>query len=342
MALLDATLALIQAEYKKPDVIWREVSVNAKELAFLERECTKIVGFDPKGWRKEMFQRYKRGLARMEVRECDHGRVVVIYDNPKQTVPWGLWGRILRLYGVSACIYFLAHPALRHFPKGPIRINNVSASYPIVSPSDSNKPIGPIHINGGYNYPCNAEEVMIYRAEDATRVLIHELQHASCLDSTPESRRILSRVPRETDSTPESRRILSHKHHHDETDAVEAETEAWAELLYAAVLSQGKRDVFHRLVQEQAAWFINQNEQVKKHMKSPTQFPYRYTIAKEAVWRRWGLVKDMVSTATSHSLRLHAGAAPSQLTPQHSLRLTPPPSAALKRVFGVSPDSTIL
>lgn len=306
MALLDATLALIQAEYKKPEVAWRSAPLRAKELAFLERECTKIVEFDPNGWRKEMFQRYKRG-GRMEVRECDYGRVVVIYDNDDQTVPWGLWGRILRLYGVNACIYFLAHPALRQFP------------------TSKKLAIGPIHINGGYNYPCNAEEVMIYRAEDATRVLIHELQHAGCLDSTPLGRGIKGHAS------------------HEETDALEAETEAWAELLYAAVLSQGKRAVFHRLVQEQAAWFIAQNEQVKKHMKSPTQFPYRYTIAKEAVWRRWGLVQA-ADAATSHSLRLQAahtsGAALG--TASQSLRLTPPPAAALKRIFGVNPDSTIL
>jgi len=337
MALLDATLALIQAEYKKPEVTWRSAPINAKELAFLERECTKTVEFDPQGWRKEMFQRYKRG-GRMEVRECDYGRVVVLYHNDDQTVPWGLWGRILRLYGVNACIYFLAHPALRQFPKGTIRINNVSASYPI----------GPIHINGGYNYPCNAKEVMIYRAEDATRVLLHELQHASCLDSTPEGRGILSRGTRETEPTPEQRGILSsgkRENHDHGTDALEAETEAWAELLYAGVLSQGKRSVFLQLVQEQAAWFIEQNEQVKQHMKTPTQFPYRYTIAKEAVWRRWGIrdlaAKPPKAAQAQHSLRLAAhtsGAA----SPQHSLRLTPPPSAALKRIFGVRPDSTIL
>jgi hypothetical protein len=300
MALLDATLALIQAEYKKPEVTWRSAPINAKELAFLERECTKTVEFDPQGWRKEMFQRYKRG-GRMEVRECDYGRVIVLYHNDDQTVPWGLWGRILRLYGVNACIYFLAHPALRQFPKGTIRINNVSASYPI----------GPIHINGGYNYPCNAKEVMIYRAEDATRVLLHELQHANCLDSTPEGRGLTG---------------TSHQHN----DALEAETEAWAELLYAGVLSQGKRSVFLQLVQEQAAWFIQQNEQVKQHMKTPTQFPYRYTIAKEAVWRRWG-IRDLAKPPPSAATQA-----------QHSLRLTPPPSAALKRIFGVSPDSTIL
>jgi len=337
MALLDATLALIQAEYKKPEVTWRSAPINAKELAFLERECTKNVEFDPQGWRKEMFQRYKRG-GRMEVRECDYGRVIVLYHNDDQTVPWGLWGRILRLYGVNTCIYFLAHPALRQFPKGTIRINNVSASYPI----------GPIHINGGYNYPCNAKEVMIYRAEDATRVLLHELQHANCLDSTPEGRGILSSGTRETEPTPEQRGILSRgtRENHDGTDALEAETEAWAELLYAGVLSQGKRSVFLQLVQEQAAWFIEQNEQVKQHMKTPTQFPYRYTIAKEAVWRRWG-IRDLAAkppkaaTQAQHSLRLAAhtsGAA----SPQHSLRLTPPPSAALKRIFGVRPDSTIL
>jgi hypothetical protein len=167
---------------------------------------------------------------------------------------------------------------------------------------------------------------MIYRAEDATRVLLHELQHANCLDSTPEGRGLTG---------------TSHQHN----DALEAETEAWAELLYAGVLSQGKRSVFLQLVQEQAAWFIEQNEQVKQHMKTPTQFPYRYTIAKEAVWRRWG-IRDLAkppkaATQAQHSLRLAAhtsGAA----SPQHSLRLTPPPSAALKRIFGVRPDSTIL
>ena len=160
---------------------------------------------------------------------------------------------------------------------------------------------------------------MIYRAEDATRVLIHELQHASCLDSTPEQRAIKGHS----------------SHEHD--DALEAETEAWAELLYAAVLSQGKRAMFLQLVQDQAAWFIEQNEQVKQHMKSPTQFPYRYTIAKEAVWRRWGLVQ-----AGTASLRLQAGTATMSSQAMQSLRLTPPPSAALKRIFGVSPDSTIL
>ena len=344
MALLDATLALMQAEYQKPEVVWRAAPLSPKDRAFLEKECKLTVGFDPKGWRKEMYDRYKRGEARAEIRECAFGHVVVIYDNEMQEVPWGLWGRILRLYhkpkSVKPRIYFLAHPALREFPEHASRVPfyRMTASYPVTVKGSNSKhvggnpiyeEIGPLHVNGGYNNPCNVEAVMIYRAEDATRVLIHELQHASCLDSVPERHAMLS--PRETDNH------SSHDHSsHDHLDAVEAETEAWAELLYAGVLSQGKHAVFHRLVNNQARWMAAQNARVRQFIGESQKFPWRYTVAKEEVWRRWGLVQA-ANAAPSHSLRLQAGTAPSQ-----SLRLTPPPSAALKRIFGVHPDSTIL
>jgi hypothetical protein len=146
------------------------------------------------------------------------------------------------------------------------------------------------------------ETIVIYRAEDATRVLIHELQHASCLD---------------------------HVEHG--TDLVEAETEAWAELLYAGLLSQGKKALFHELVQKQADWMSAQNAEVKKHIKG-RQFPWRYTVGKEEVWERWGL------EAQAHSVNptpLHS------VNPTiHSLRLTPPPSRQIAQAFGT--DSNIL
>jgi len=339
MALLDATLALMQAEYQKPEVVWRASSLSPKDHAFLEKECKLTVGFDPKGWRKEMYDRYKRGEARSEIRECAFGHAVVIYDNETQEVPWGLWGRILRLYhtpkSAKPRIYFLAHPALREFPKSASRVPSyrMNASYSKhVGGNPIYEEIGPLHVNGGYNYPCNLEAIVVYRAEDATRVLIHELQHASCLDSTPEQRGILSHGKRDN---------------HDHLDAVEAETEAWAELLYAGVLSQGKRAVFHRLVNNQAHWMAAQNARVRQFIGESQQFPWRYTVAKEEVWRRWGIALaaslkaaslpnslQAAVAATSHSLR--AASLP------NSLRLTPPPQAAIKRAFGVSADSTIL
>lgn len=299
MALLGAVLDMIRHEYTKSEPVWKATPLLPTDLAFLENECSASSEFDPFGWRKEMFHKYKKGKAVIDVRQCEYGCVIAIMDHNTHgithSIPWGLWGRILRLYGQGkrAKIFFLVNPYLRTFPKETRSIDSSTVMYGA---------IGPSNINGGYTYPCNKETIVIYRAEDATRVLIHELQHASCLD-----------------------------HMENGTDLVEAETEAWAELLYAGLLSQGKKVLFHELVKKQVDWMISQNVAVKRHMRHDRQFPWRYTVGKEDVWRRWGLIKDDVRAAhTTHTTHTH----------QHSLRLTPPPSEALKRVFGV--DSNVL
>jgi len=287
MALLDAVFDVVRYEYAKLEPVWKTSRILPTDLEFLEKECSAPSEFDPFGWRKQMFDMYMDGKAMVEVRECAYGRVVALglqsaQDGISQSIPWGLWGRILRLYcqGKKAKIFFLASPYLRTIPAG-------------------SKPLGPENINGGYTYHCNMETIVIYRAEDATRVLLHELQHASCLD---------------------------HMEHG--VDIVEAETEAWAELLYTGLLSQGEKHLFHELVKKQADWMKAQNAAVKRHIHHERQFPWRYTVGKEEVWERWGLLEGQVRA--SH---------PSP-KPMHSLRLTPPPSAALKRAFGV--DSNIL
>jgi hypothetical protein len=293
MALLDAVLDVVRNEYAKTEPVWKPSHILLADMSFLEEESSQPSSFDPFGWRKEMLETYKKGKAIADVRECAYGRVVAI-GKQLEGIPWDLWGRILRLYGQGkkAKVYFLANPYLRLFPKGthPIRAGNLA---------NAHHEIGPPHINGGYTYTCNKETIVIYRAEDATRVLIHELQHASCLD---------------------------HVEHG--TDLVEAETEAWAELLYAGLLSQGKKPLFHELVRKQSAWMIAQNEKVKQHMRTERQFPWRYTVAKQEVWERWGILSGNALRVTE-SLRA-----------TESLRLTPPPSAALQRVFGT--HSTIL
>jgi hypothetical protein len=281
MALLDAVLDVVQHEYAKSEPVWKTSSLLSTELTMLEMECAEPSEFDPFGWRKEMLHNYLKGKVEVEVRECEYGRVIALGEQRiSNNIPWGLWGRILRLYGggskPKAKIFFLATPHLRTISKG-------------------TKPLGPENINGGYTYSCNMETIVIYRAEDATRVLLHELQHASCLD---------------------------HMEHG--TDLVEAETEAWAELMYAGLLSQGKKPLFYELVKKQADWMQAQNAVVKRHIHHERQFPWRYTVGKEEVWRRWALIEG-------HKHASHAS---------HSLRLTPPPSVALKRAFGV--DSNIL
>jgi hypothetical protein len=128
-------------------------------------------------------------------------------------------------------------------------------------------------------------------------------------------------------------------HHEDGVDLVEAETEAWAELLYAAMLSQGKPMLFQLLVKRQADWMQIQNEVVRRYIHQSQQFPWRYTVGKEDVWKRWGLIEDRErNTVLQHELRRNAP--PGALVPTRSLRLTPPPTADMKEAFGV--DSNVL
>jgi hypothetical protein len=198
-----------------------------------------------------------------------------------------LWGRILRLCFTSQpfTIYFLASPSLRQFPSSPS------------SPSA----IRPEHINGGYTYPCRQDTIVIYRAEDATRVLIHELQHALCLD-----------------------------HPERGIDQVEAETEAWAELLYTAFLAKGEFTQWKRIWSRQWRWIQAQNQQVARHMRSPLsqEFPWRYTIGKEQVLRKWLLPVSSGSSVSS--------------SVQGSLRLTAPPTKQQKQEQGIRSSSIVL
>jgi hypothetical protein len=306
MALLDAVLDVVKKEYAKAEPTWTSSRILPTDMTFLEKECAVASDFDQFGWRKEMLQKYKKGSAVVDVRDCEYGRVLAMGEpDIISGIPWGLWGRILRLYvgdakrpasHKNAKIFFLANPYLRTIPVG-----TQASRQSRLHPSKRYPPIGPPNINGGYTYHCNMETIVIYRAEDATRVLIHELQHASCLD-----------------------------HVEDGTDIIEAETEAWAELMYAGLLSRGKKALFHELVQKQADWMSAQNAEVKKHIRTERQFPWRYTVGKEEVWERWG-IRSVRSVEDVRSQQIH---------PPTSLRLTPPPSRQIAQAFGT--DSNIL
>lgn len=294
--LFDVILDIIQREYSKKEPAWKKITLPPTDLAFLKKECATQSEFDAHNMRNSLFQKMVQGGATNITMKCDYGQVSAIFDNAEyaeyaeyaehaqQQVPWGLWGRILRLYSDSKHtphkpfkIFFLANTHLRKFP-------------------ELKTAIQPIHINGGYTYPCNRETIIIYRAEDATRVLLHELQHSCCLDN-----------------------------HSKGVDAVEAETEAWAELLYAGMLSRGIPRQFKALLQTQSDWMRCQNDRVRKHIGDSKKFPWRYTVGKEDVWRRWNILQPL-------SKSMHCD----------SLRLTAPPSNLLKKQFGVPADSMIL
>jgi hypothetical protein len=297
--LINTLLDRVQREFSLPEVVWENTDVNQKDLKFLRDECNKDSEFDPINKRKMMFDGMMNGNLYTMVSKCEYGQVMAVFETMEQMaeLPWGLWGRILRLFSEPFRkpfkIFFLGNKSLRQFPGG-------------------DEPISPENINGGYTYRCDPETIVIYRAEDATRVLIHELQHSCCLDN-PENG----------------------------IDIVEAETEAWAELFYVAILSQGRKYMFKDLLQRQSEWMIKQNRKVRRHMKNPDspilvekgqpdgmEFPWRYTIGKEEVWERWGILRrDEMKPV------INVG---------NSLRLTNPPTTTLKDRFKVIRESTIL
>jgi len=286
--LLHSTLDVMRKEFAiKPPTWSRGQLLTASEEAYLRKECTTESEFDPHNCRRTMYQNMMNGTATVIKAVCPYGTVIAILEYPKQDedIPWDLWARILHLYTEdghpSFTVYLLANTHLRTFPPG-------------------KQSITPQNINGGYTYPCNRQTILIYRAEDATRVLLHELMHSCCLDN-----------------------------HKLGVDHVEAATEAWAELMYVGLLSQGKQREFATLLHMQSDWMIKQDAIVKKHMRNSDsmEFPWRYTIGKEELWRKWDI---LVNAPIAH------------VVVGQSLRLTCPPSAELKIRFHVSNTSTIL
>jgi hypothetical protein len=287
--LIDTLLDRVKKEFDEHKAIqWENIKPSRKDMNFLRRECNKDSEFDQTNKRKKMFDGLENGNSTIITLKCKYGQIMAVFDTLEQMaeLPWDLWGRILRMFSNTDThkpfkIFFLANTSLRLFPA-------------------SKEPIQPENINGGYTYRCNPETIVIYRAEDATRVLIHELQHSCCLDNVDHG-----------------------------LDLVEAETEAWAELFYIAILSQGHARIFNNLLQKQSEWIIKQNIKVKKHMKNPlsTEFPWRYTVGKEEIWSSWNILKK---TTVSEDI---VG---------NSLRLTHPPNNMLKDIFKVIKESTIL
>jgi hypothetical protein len=286
--LIKTLLERVIEEFSKPNVIWDNSELSKNDLKFLYNECNTESEFDPTNKRKMMYDGMMDGNLYVMAAKCEYGQVLAVFETMEQMaeMPWDLWGRIFRMFyepwRKPFKVFFLAHRSLRLFPA-------------------DNEPIEAENINGGYTYRCNPETIVIYRAEDATRVLIHELQHSCCLDKEGV-----------------------------DLDTKESETEAWAELFYIAILSQGKKYIFNDMLKRQSEWMRKQNAKVKKHMKDPNskEFPWRYTIGKEDIWRRWGILSD---ENLSPPIRV-----------VDSLRLTYPPDNVLKDRFKVNRSSVIL
>lgn len=280
-------LQKIKQEYTRPFPEWKyKQKIPSEKWNWIQKECAISSDFDTLRLRQQLLEKARRS-ENVYYAACDYGSVSLVMDDEvsHKDVPWELWSRIFRLFfkGKPITVYFLAHASLRRFP------------------SLSSHAIRPENINGGYTYPCRSDTIVIYRAEDATRVLLHELQHASCLDD-----------------------------HKQGVDDIEAKTEAWAELIYIALLSKGKKTEWERLWNRQLAWIKEQNTKIHRHMRSPNDFPWRYTLGKEKILREWCLWKP-------HPIHFSG-----EILPTTSLRLTVPPTAKQKEEHNIPQTSIIL
>jgi hypothetical protein len=287
-SFIDILIDRIKHEYSLPAPATTNCTVTRDELTTIQRECTAISDFDTGNLRSYIFNHaFVQNRSPILCKQSIHGKIIVALESETQTdeIPWDTWFRILRLF----------------YSESKITVVVLARTVERIAPLPG-KPIRPEHINGGYTYACHPDFICVYRAEDATRVLIHELFHAHCADNQA-----------------------------DGTDVIEAKTEAWAEIVYSILLGRGNKRTSQMNLLHQSEWMHTQNRGIQKYhliTKSPREFPWRYTIGKEQIFRE--ITHITADTETDH---VHW---------KRSLRLTPHPSISQKRLHGVSATSTML
>jgi len=190
-----------------------------------------------------MWESLNTGSSVLRCKSCSNAKVLWIQPKGTLIEPlWDLWGRLFQWLGdapggVKWRVFWLPAPIPRILPpKG--------------------QPVLAQHVNGGYCYPCNPNVIVVYRLEEATRVLMHEVLHAACTDPQGASLEIK-----------------------------EATTETWAELFLVALCSKGDAAKAKKLWSIQSQWIADQNAKLKTvyHVRSPRDYAWRYTVGREQI-----------------------------------------------------------
>jgi hypothetical protein len=215
------------------------------------------------GLRRNLWNSVDLGTSQIHCKSCSLAKVLWIQPQGSGIEPpWSLWGRIVQWVGPS--------------DQGvPWRIFWFPATIPRMLPLRGHS-VGPAHINGGYCYPCNPNVIVVYRLEEATRVLIHELLHAACTDP------------------------------HASLEIKEATTETWAELFLVALCSKGNAGEAKRLWRTQSQWIADQNTTLRKYYKvhTPEDYAWRYTLGRERILTQLHIQLPLGKPQTNRSSRL--------------------------------------
>ena len=239
---------------------WIDDVASPADIHAMEKETLNNDPFDKLKLKSTLWKEAKAGEAVLGCKSCSYGKVLYLKSkNSEYTIPWAIWGRILQWFSLGI----------------PIRIFFFMTSSPRLLPFVGEN-IGAECINGGYTYPCRTDAIVLYRYEEATRVLIHELLHAACTDNFSLS-----------------------------TEVRETKTEVWAELFYIALLSKGSPRKASHLWQIQKQWIVDLDTTLQKFygVRSYSDYVYRYTIAREEEFNLQGInfsdIKPTTSPVTS-------------------------------------------
>lgn len=239
-------LERVREEYKKSPPRHAEGQVTSDDLLYIFKTATEDDPFDIEGLKKDAASAIGAGRATVQKSVCPLGEILIVSFKASPLKPqWNTWWRAVRLLSPARPVRLLifGHPQERVAPPPPHRI-------------------GPAHVNGGMAMRCNPQTIVIYRKEEVTRVLLHELLHASCSDP-----------------------------YHKDTPQIEADTEAWAEMLLCAMAAKGQPQVWVRHMREQIDWALKQAAALQDVYKvySPKDYAWRYLIGRLDVWRTLGL-----------------------------------------------------
>jgi hypothetical protein len=213
---------------------------------------------------------------------------------------WGLWGRVFAWFG----------PAGRRKRGQPWRVIWFAATTPRRFPF-AGQDLGPEHVNGGYTRPCSTEGIFIYRAEEATRVLIHEMMHAACLDEHPHTEGV--HIPHRgalRDEQPGTPGV--HIPHSSATSPHgwsvplrEAQVEVWAELILIALLSRGQPKVALNLWNLQSQWVADTNRKARDDhgTRDISDYAWRYLCGREVMYARLGVTLPVADASAAGHMR---------------------------------------
>lgn len=233
---------------QRPQYKWSSCEPLAEEMAAAEKEAVSPNAFDRLQLKATVWNAWKAGAAKLVCKEYGPlARVVVLLPAGAAEPDWAIWERIFMWFGAAA-------------NGQPWKVTLFAAQTPRQFPG-LGQDLGPEHVNGGYTQPCSTTGIYIYRQEEATRVLIHELLHAACLDEPDWS------IPMR-----------------------EAMIETWAELILIALKAKGTVVNARRLWAAQGHWVADTNWRAK-HMHNAhdlSDYGWRYLSGREDMYRRLG------------------------------------------------------